>query len=186
LLLNVNMSRKQAADISRNMLRSIVRRRPLMGFHPCSLLVEDGHDHVQAPAPTGPNTQAHKYLLEQNAAIVKTDGMRKSMLGKCFPVGPRHVCMTRHQLVLPPDTREVLYLAACFNSPPAQRLKLPSSGELPTWKALAEMHSATDFFIVEADAPTNARVFDSWLTPAAPDLSRRLFCPVQVPPKGVS
>ena len=82
-------------------LAMITSRRRLIGFRPCSLLVAHG-THVVLPPTIESVANRHDLLLDQ-VSTISNGKTQYELVGKCFPVGPRHVCLTLHQVVPPLD-----------------------------------------------------------------------------------
>jgi hypothetical protein len=166
-LLSFSSRRKQTDKYFRRkkeMSRIVCPNSPVMGGY-----VVNYRPIITATTRPGPRVHG---LLDQIISI--TNGtVRCSMGGKRFPIGPRHVCMPRNEITAPPPQQQQQMAQSRTYT-----FKLPSSA---TGDAAATDAVVNDFVILEADAPANARVFDSWLTPCAPDPSRRVFCPVRVP-----
>ena len=109
------------------------------------------------------------------------------MIGKCFPVGPRHVCMTLHQIVASrPQKWDGPFSATGLGM--QSRIKAESLVQEFVLQAPASTVCAADAddagkdcVILEVDAPPDAKPFDRWLYPVAPRSDRPVYCPVRVP-----
>lgn len=155
----------------RNMVLFTTRR--LMGFRPCALLVEHGK-HVAMPPSLHPMGKYDIPLFDQITTI--SDGaFQGDLLGKCFPIGPRHACMTLHQVVpLPPyEDFMVTRIAAIHRE---TRVVF----QVPTPKSPANVtDKAEDFVILELE--TKAKSFEKWLYPVPSNPDKPIFCPAVVP-----
>jgi hypothetical protein len=148
-------------------------RRRLVGFRPCSLIVARGK-HVALPPTIDSDAKQDGLLFEQVTTI--SDGkVQHDMLGKCFPVGPRHVCLTLHQVVQPPELQDAIYSVIKMSANSKNTFVVPSS------HAANVGDKSKDFVILEVDAPKDVKPFKKWLYPEAPDAKRAIYCPIKVP-----
>ena len=149
-------------------------RRQLVGFRPCSLLVADGK-HVVLPPTIDSVAKRHDFLFEQLSTI--SDGLvQNDMCGKCFPVSPRHVCLTLHQIVPPSELQDATYKTIKIAANFKHTFAVP-----PACNASDAEDKSKDFVILEVNAPKDVKPFKKWLYPEAPDANRSIYCPVKVP-----
>lgn len=147
-----------------------------MGFLPCALLVNRGQESVQPPMVEGRDTCP--VLFDQQAVVADVFGREADLLGKAFPVGPRHVCFTLHQLI-PPELFNFVRSTVHPSSGSQYLLKKPEINE----SNAADM--LKDFIIAEVDVPEDSKPFHKWLYPVAPKVAQPVYCPITVPTQEV-
>eukprot|EP00760_Papus_ankaliazontas_P032788 PhM_4_TR5966/c1_g2_i2/m.3888 len=149
----------------------VMRTLPrLVGWHRnCSLIVPSGTHIPNVPTLCEHSSASPSFLMAQVTVVTARASRTVPMYGKCFPVGPRHICMTLHQLVAPaPYTASAVRVGGQYYV-------------LPKFDPAAAEDKKKDFVFLEVDAPAKEKPFERWLYPAAPDPSKPVYCPVSVP-----